>query len=431
MTFTKKPNLEKSTIKRPVVIVDPLSSGVELAPAFKARGIPAIAVTLTTEEWPEFGSKMQSSDFIEVIPDQPGIENIIKKYDPIAIIPGTEEGISLAQRLTEIITPHLSNDPQKTPHRSHKSLMQEALKEASVPSLKTLHTASETEAVAWIKKNNLEDSPLVIKPPMSSGSEMVFHIAPQGDWKKAFHQILTQPSIVSGKISTEVIIQEQAIGTEYAVGTVSANGKHYLVHLIKYNKTAVGDRKTVFDHVEFVPYDKDLLGGLLDYTKNVLDALGVRWGATHTEIMLTKNGPRLIESSARMIGGPVVGFARAATGSSQADKLVEIYGDGDVHTKEYVFKKTVVPVFLKAVTQGTVSNLEVFDRASQLSTLLYKYIWVKNGDIVPQTMDYLTAIGIIALAGDRPSIFLDYNKIREMESQLIITPTPQSNGAST
>jgi len=56
--------------------------------------------------------------------------------------------------------------------------------------------------------------------------------------------------------------------------------------------------------------------------------------------MLTKNGPRLIESSARMIGGPVVGFARAATGSSQADKLVEIYVDGDVQTKEFVFKKS-------------------------------------------------------------------------------------------
>jgi len=242
---------------------------------------------------------------------------------------------------------------------------------------------------------------------------------------------LTQPSIVSGKKNDVAIIQELAIGTEYAVGTVSADGKHYLVHLIKYNKTAAGDRKTVFDHVEFVPYDKDILGDLWDYTKNVLDALGVRWGATHTEIMLTKNGPRLIESSPRMIGGPVVGFARAATGSSQADKLVEIYIDGDVQTKDYVFKKTVVPVFLKAITQGTVSNLEAFDHASQLPTLLYKYIWIKNGDTVPQTIDYLTAIGIIALAGDRKSIFLDYNKIREMESQLVITPSPQTKGAST
>ena len=414
-------------MNRPIVIVDPLSSGIELAPAFKTRGIPAIAITLTNEEWPEFGSKLKVSDFVEIIPDQPGIEDLIKKYDPIAIIAGTEEGIPLAERLTAILTPHLSNDTKKSLHRSHKSLMQKALEEAGVPALKTLHTASEEEAEAWIKENGMKDEPLIIKPPMSSGSEMVFHIAANGEWEKAFHHILTEPSVISGKRSETVVIQEEAIGTEYAVGTVSADGKHYLVHLIKYNKTSSGERKTVFDHVEFVPYEKDILGDLFDYTQKVLNALGIRYGATHTEIMLTKNGPRLIESSARMIGGPVVGFARAATGSSQADKLVEIYVDGDVQTKEFIFKKTVVPVFLKAVNLGIASNLEVLDGASELPTLLYKYIWIKNGDCVPQTVDYLTSIGIIALAGDRESIFLDYKKIREMEESLVFSlPSSQS-----
>lgn len=409
-------------VKRPVVIVDPLSSGIELAPTFKARGIPAIAVTLTNRAWPEFGSKMNDGDFAEIIPDQPDIETIIKKYDPIAIISGTEEGIPLAERLTAILTPQLANDPEKSLHRSHKSLMQKALEVAGVPTLKTLHTACEKEAEAWIEENGLKDGPVIIKPPMSSGSEMVFHIAANGDWKKAFHQILTDPSVISGKRSETVVIQELAIGSEYAVGTVSANRIHYLVHLIKYNKTFSGERRTVFDHVEFVPYDKDVLGDLFDYTKNALDALGVRWGATHTEIILTKNGPRLIESSARMIGGPVVGFARAATGSSQADKLVEIYVDGDVKTKELVFKKTVVPVFLKAVNQGIASNLDVLNGASELPTLLYNYVWIRNGDHVPQTVDYLTSIGIIALAGDRESIFVDYKKVRAMESKLIFTP---------
>lgn len=411
---------------RPVVIVDPTSSGIELAPAFRVRGIPAIAVTLATEEWPEFGAKINRSDFIEIVPDQPGIENLLRKFHPIAIIPGTEEAIPLAQRLTEILTPHLANDPKRSLHRSHKSFMQKALMEAGVPALKTLHTDSEAQAEFWIKENALENSPLILKPPMSSGSEMVFHISANADWKREFRQILTTPSLISGKKSEAVVIQEQAIGTEYAVGTVSAAGKHYLAHLIKYNKTCAGERKTVFDHVEFVPYATETLGSLFEYTQNVLDALGIQWGATHIEIMLTKNGPRLIESSSRMIGGPVVGFARAATGSSQADKLVEIYADGDVQKKEYVVKKTVVPVFLKAVSQGTISNIEVFEGAAQLPTFLSKHIWIQNGEHVPQTVDYLTAIGIIALAGERESIFLDYERIRAMESKLVFTQAERS-----
>jgi hypothetical protein len=413
---------------RPVVIVDPLSSGIELAPTFKARGVPSIAVTLTNEEWPEFGSKMKISDFINVFPDQPGLEDLIRKYDPIAIIPGTEEGIPLAERLTAILTPHLANDPEKSRHRSHKSLMQKALQDAGVPALKTLHTGLENEADAWIKESGLQGMPLIIKPPNSSGSEMVFHIAAGGDWKKAFHHILSEPSVISGKKSDTVVLQEQAIGTEYAVGTVSAHGRHYLAHLIKYNKTSSGERKTVYDHVEFVPYRKELLGDLFEYAQKSLDALGVRWGATHTEIMVTKDGPRLIETSTRMIGGPVVGFARVATGSSQADKLVEIYVDGDVQTKDFVFKKTVVPVFLRAFNEGIASNLEVLDAASHLPTLLHKYLWIKNGDRVPQTIDYLTSIGIIALAGERDAIFLDYQKIRVMESKLMFAPSAVSGG---
>ena len=209
---------------------------------------------------------------------------------------------------------------------------------------------------------------------------------------------------------------------EHAVFHWRLTGKHHLAHLIKYTKTSSGKRRTVFDHVEFVPYDKEVLGELFEYTEKVLDALGVRFGATHSEIMLTEGGPRLIESSARMISGPVVGFARAATGSSQADKLVEIYADGDVQKKEFVFQQTVVPVFLKAVSAGRASNLEALDDASALSTLLDTYVWIKNGDRVPQTVDYLTSIGIIALAGDRASIFSDYAKIRAMESKLVFTP---------
>lgn len=404
---------------RPVVIVDPLSSGVELAPAFKTRGIPAIAVTFKPLGWTGFGMKMQSSDFVEIIPDQPNLVEILKKYNPIAIIPGTEEGVPLAERLAEALTPHLANDPKKSLNRLHKALMQEALKEGGVPFLKTLNTSSEIEVETWIKENELVDSPLIIKPPMSAGSDKVFHIPAKGDWKVAFNRVLTEPSKITGKVNETVVVQEQAIGTEFAVGTVSANGKHYLAHLIKYNKTTSDDRKTVFDYVEFVPYSEEEHGELFDYTQKALDALGIRWGAAHTEIMLTKKGPRLIESGARMCGGPVVGFAREATGSSQADKLVEVYADGDVLTK-YTFKKSVVPVFLKSPAKGIISNAEAFSEVSKLPTLLNEYIWFKNGDLVPQTVDYLTSIGIVALAGDREHILLDYEKIRSMESKLVI-----------
>lgn len=411
-------------MKRPVVIVDPISSGIELAPTFRAHGVPAVAVTLQTAEWPEFGARLRASDFVEVLPNQPDLEPRIRALDPLAILPGTEEGIPLAERLTERLLPHLANDPQRARHRAHKALMQQALQEAGVPCLKTHHTASLTDAEGWIRESGLADASLILKPPMSSGSELVFHVPRYGDWKTTFQHILTQPSVLTGLPSETVVLQEEAIGTEYAVGTVSAHGRHALTHLLEYHKTSLGGRKTVYDFVELVAYDPVRMGGLFEYVQQVLDALGVRFGPTHTEVMLTQAGPRLIESSARMIGGPVVSFARAATGSSQADKLAEIYVEGDVRVREYVHHRRVVPVFIKAVQGGRLQNCEVLEAATRLPTFLQKHVWVKNGDLVPQTVDYLTAIGIIALAGEREAIQADYQKIRAMESELVFAPSP-------
>lgn len=409
-------------MNRPVVIVDPLSSGTELAPAFKARGIPAIAVTLKPLDWVGFGAKIRKDDFIEIIPNQENLAEVLRKYNPLAILPGTEEAVPLAEELAQALTPQLANDPEKAQHRLHKALMQEALHEAGVPALKTLNTASQDEVEDWLEKNSLSNSPLIIKPPVSAGSDKVFHIPAGGDWKTAFNKVLSEPSKITGEANETVVVQEQALGTEFAVGTVSANGKHYLAHLIKYNKIASIDGKTqtVYDYVEFVPYSEEEHGELFAYTQKALDALGMRWGANHNEIMLTKDGPRLIETGARMCGGPVVGFAREASGSSQADKLVEIFADGDVKTKEYTFKKTVMPVFLKSSAKGKISNAEALADIPNLPTFLNKNIFFQNGDQVPQTIDYLTSIGIIGLAGKREAILEDYRKIRDMESQLVI-----------
>ncbi|MFM7202616.1 MAG: ATP-grasp domain-containing protein [Myxococcota bacterium] len=411
-------------MNRPVVIVDPISSGIELAPTFKARGVPAVAVSLQTADWPEFGAQMRKSDFLEILTDEPGLEERLKQLDPIAILPGTEEGIPLAERLTARLLPQLANDPQKVAHRAHKALMQRALEDAGVPTLKTHHTGSEEEAAHWLHTQGMTETSLILKPPMSSGSEMVFHVPAHGDWRKPFRHILTEPSVLTGVVSQTVVLQEEAMGTEFAVGTVSAQGRHYLTHLLEYHKTSVGGRKTVYDFVELVAYDPVRMQGLFEYVQHALDALGVRFGPTHTEVMLTAKGPRLIESSARMIGGPVVGFARAATGSSQADKLAEIYIDGEVKVPEYVHNRPVVPVFLKATRAGRLSNVEVLDAATRLPTFLQKHVWVKNGADVAQTVDYLTAIGIIALVGEREAIFADYQKIRAMEAELVFTTSP-------
>lgn len=405
-------------MQRPVIIINPLSSGSELAATFKARQVPAVAVVSKHRDRMGFAMEVRASDFIDVVPIQDNLEDILRKHNPLAIIPGTESAVPLAEKLSEALTPELSNESSKSLSRVHKAHMQRALVDAGVPAIETLDASSEAEVERWLEEKNLLNTPLILKPPISAGSDKVFHISPGGDWREAFHRITSELARLTQEKSETAVVQEEAIGTEYAVGTVSAHGKHYLSHLIKYNKTSADGRKTVFDHVEFMAFDEDIHGELFEYTKNVLDALGIRWGAAHNEVMLTQKGPRLIETGARMLGGPTVGFSREATGCSQADRLAEVYIDGDVQSKEYNFKKTVIPVFLHSPLEGVVSNVEALDDVVRLPSLFEKHVWFENGSKVLQTVDYLTSIGIIALSGDRDQIFRDYQKIREMESRL-------------
>lgn len=405
----------------PIIIVHPLSSGKALAPAFKARGIPAIAITLGLVAWQGFGVEMNKEDFLEIIPEQSNLIEKLKPYKPLAVIPGCEEGVPLADKLAHALTPAYANDIKKSSNRLHKALMQEALNEARLPAIKTIHTSSEKAVEDWLKKHNLEKQALIVKPPVSAGSDKVFHIPPMGDWKKPFNRVLTEPTKTSGQRSETVVIQEQVFGTEFAVGTVSCDGKHYLSHLIQYHKGISDYQKTVYDYVEFIPYDPTTHRELIAYTFKALDALGIRYGAAHNEIMLTEKGPRLIETGARLCGGPVVEFSRRATGSSQADKLIEIYLDGDVSSKEYKLQETVIPVFLKSPAEGAISNVEALQKIYELPTFFNEHLWFNEGDEVPKTVDYLTSIGIIGLAGTRDEIMQDYAKIREMESQLRVS----------
>lgn len=405
---------------RPVVIISPLCGGVELAPLFKARGIPCIAVDLSSEDWLGYGSSINKEDFIEIFPADHNLESRLRQYNPLVIIAGEDSAVPLAEKLCAKLTPQFANKPEKAIHRTHKAHMQDALVEAGIPALKTFSTTREEDAQAWIEENSLTGEPLIIKPPASAGSDNVFYIPANDDWRDAFQRVLTEPSKINGEKNQSVVLQEFAAGTEFAVGTVSVNGEHYLSHLIQYNKVSMNGRDAVYDHVEFIPFDEDKHTELWQYTQSVLDSLGMRFGANHTEIMLTEKGPRLIETSARICGGPVVRFSRKATGSSQADKLVELFLDGEIKLKSYQLTQTVMPVFLRSPQKGRISNTQVLDEISQLPSLFESHLWFEEGSEVPQTVDYITNLGIVALTGDKEQITEDYNKIRTMESQLHI-----------
>merc|ERR1711894_830576 len=76
--------------------------------------------------------------------------------------------------------------------------------------------------------------------------------------------------------------------------------------------------------------DSEIARSLIHYCRGVLDAMGIRNGPTHGEIMMTSTGPCLVEMNCRAHGanGSFLPLARALTGGyTQVDVSLDAYLD--------------------------------------------------------------------------------------------------------
>lgn len=88
-------------------------------------------------------------------------------------------------------------------------------------------------------------------------------------------------------------------GTEFIVDVVSLQGRHKIMDIWKYKRTAVNGAEFVYDTKELISCEGEVQKVLIDYTRSVLDAVGMMNGPSHNEIVMTTDGPVLVEVNAR------------------------------------------------------------------------------------------------------------------------------------
>lgn len=108
-------------------------------------------------------------------------------------------------------------------------------------------------------------------------------------------------------------------GPQFSVEAFSENAEHQVVAVTR--KFSDPEHFVELGHV--VP--AELAPGQVESVHHtvgaLLDALGVASGATHTEVVLTKDGPRVIETHLRMGGDEIPVLVREATGVDLGDFL--------------------------------------------------------------------------------------------------------------
>lgn len=103
-------------------------------------------------------------------------------------------------------------------------------------------------------------------------------------------------------INDAVLLQSFLAGTEYVVNFVSLNNLRLVTEVVRYHKRQLAGGSIVYDIDEIIDASDSEFTRLVDYTQRVCGCLGIENGSSHAEVMLTADGPCLVEIAARSDG---------------------------------------------------------------------------------------------------------------------------------
>lgn len=412
---------------RHVVIVDPYSGAGDFGPAFSARDVLPVALLSTPAPLDVFATAWRPENFAAVLPyvaDEAELLATVAAYKPLRVIPGNETAVELAESLGTRLCPEGGNLPQFSIARRDKWQMTLAVKNAGLPVVRQFCSASHDAVARWLAASGLADRKLVLKPPKSGGTDSTYVVRPGEDWRGCFDRINGAVNRF-GQRNAGVLVQEFAEGTEYVVDMYSVAGRHGLTEVCRYRKRASGSKLGLYDRTDFLAPDAPGVPEVTAYAAAVADAVGIREGPTHIEVVLTADGPRLIEIGARIAGTPLQQAARLATGDCQIDRTVRHLLDGEF-TPGYQLRQQAAIVCLSAPRAGLLRNAELLESLRDLPTARLVSLPHRTGEHVQATEDLFTLLGWVLLASPSAAdLDRDYAAIRQTERQVIITPAPR------
>ncbi|MFR9795359.1 ATP-grasp domain-containing protein [Streptomyces sp. MS06] len=308
-----------------VAIVDAYASSRCLAPLFRARGYDCVHVQSTPTIPANYARGYRPDDFSGHLVHHGDLSETLRAlsaYRPVALVPGVERAVLLADALSEQLGLP-SNGTALSPARRDKYRMIETVRAAGVPAVEQIHTADPDELLRWYEKTG---GRVVLKPVSSAGSDGVHFCTGPEEVRAAFRTLHGTTSVL-GQENDAVLAQEYLVGHEYIVNTVSHGGTHRVSDIWKMHTLSANGVAELAAGAELLPRRGPEQDSLVEHTFAVLDALGIAHGPAHTELKLTPDGARLVETGARVCGADVHVPVTAALGTSQLDLTVEACTD--------------------------------------------------------------------------------------------------------
>jgi biotin carboxylase len=224
--------------------------------------------------------------------------------------------------------------------------------------------------------------PLIVKPADRSGSRGVTKVDSVGEANIAILKAL------ANSINKRVIIEEFIHSDrEFSVEFISFNGEHYPLSITE----KVTTREPFFAeiaHHQPANVNSETADNIYKVTIDVLNALEIKNGASHTEVYLLDNGEiRIVESAGRM-GGDLIGshMVQLSTGFDFLMATIDVaLGNFDINRYSNTPRKKFSGVYYVIANPGKVVN--IINRDDEFPDIIYCKPLCNVGDEIVGLID--------------------------------------------
>ncbi len=410
--------------KNVVVIIDGVSTAAYLAPAFRAYGYNCIHVFSGMSNSIQ-NATYNPGDYLDEFSfngDADALLQYLSKYQVEVVMAGAESGVGLADQIGGMLKLNNTNDLSLSQSRRNKFEMYNQLKNGRIN-----HAAYFTfRSLKGIKETIDSRKAYVVKPLKSAGTDCVRICFNRDQVLEASGHILGTRDIYN-QINKAVLLQEYIEGTEYMVNAVSNKQRHKIIEIWKTYKIN-SEGAPIYDRVELLHPEDKIYNTLSAYVIKCLDAMGICFGPSHTEVIEKNDQFFFVESGARVQGGQDAFSVALATGSTHSISTVLSIVDPEI------FYQDTNPVFHRHCMGVTLSNHQAgycvdppdFSEIWNLESVTGVRSILSKGAYYDKTRDLLSTVGGVFLSHkDKQVLESDLATIRKLEKENYYSIYPQ------
>lgn len=241
---------------------------------------------------------------------------------------------------------------------TNKAEMRKALQVNNVPIPKFYVVSNKDEYKDVVKQFNV---PFILKPADSSGSRGIFEV-------KDIHNedLIVEAYEYCHPFSRvgDVVVEEYMEGPEVSVETLTVNGECHVIQIT--DKLTTGAPHYVeMGHSQPTMLSKEIAEQISKVAKAANKAIGIKNGPSHTEIIVTKQGPKIVELGARLGGDNITThLVPLSTGVDMVECCIKIALGEIPDIKKKWNKGSAIRYFEQHA--GVIDSIEGVDKAEEI-----------------------------------------------------------------